>query len=280
MDLCNVAKVDDASHPASESAIQRGQAIGQVIHDLIDSYHDIAQYSETVGRVRDLAPRLSIRMKTPFNHGVDIERSKQNRRTTIQFFKTYDSAEKDLRSVIDLAVAEFGGVSEMFDITVRNAYKRPAQYCASLENRYFGRWCSQSSPEASLLSELTRSTAALDPKLAALHQNIHGLHGDMPGDLEAMSRIIDGASRGLQGDDTLDREEVGQLGLDFSRLAGSIDRWNQQSLRLGARFLQLKILMERYRCLSSPQGTGREDVSLELMRLQTSAKEAEKDGSW
>ena len=38
--------------------------------------------------------------------------------------------------------------------------------------------------------------------------------------------------------------------------------------------MQLKILMERYRCLSSPQGTGREDVSLELMRLQTSAKEA------
>jgi len=96
----------------------------------------------------------------------------------------------------------------------------------------------------------------------------------MPGDLEAMRRIIDDASRVLQSDDTLDQDEIGQLGLDFSRLAGSIDRWNQQSLRLGARFLHLKLLMERYRCLGSPQGTAREDVSLELMRLQTSAKEA------
>ena len=172
VDVCNAAHADDTSHPAGGSAavaaIQRGQAIGQAIHDLIDSYHELAQYSETVGRIRDLTPRLSTRMIKPSKDGIDILRSTQNRRIMIQFFKTYDSAKKDLCSVIDLAVTEFGGVSGMFDITVRNAYKRPSQYCASLENHVLGRWYSQSSPEASLLSELTRTTTALDPKLLAL----------------------------------------------------------------------------------------------------------------
>jgi hypothetical protein len=34
---------------------QQGQAVVQVIHDLLDSYHDVAQYSETVERIRSYA---------------------------------------------------------------------------------------------------------------------------------------------------------------------------------------------------------------------------------
>jgi hypothetical protein len=135
---------------------QQGQAVVQVIHDPLDSYHDVAQYSETVERIRDLTPHPALRKNIPFLDGFDVQATIQNRRSMGQLFKTSESARRYLHSVVELTVGECA--SDLILITVaRNAHKGSTLYFTLTENRLYqglvGRWFSHSSLEASALSD-------------------------------------------------------------------------------------------------------------------------------
>ena len=171
----------------------------------------------TIEHIHDLAPRLTCRWKDPSNSDLDVEIATQNQRIMSRLFDTHDLAKNDLHSTINITVAEFGQVSEMVPVTIGVA-------CSTST--------SQSSLKTSLLSELTRSTDVLDPKFAALRQSIRKLHGNIPGDLEGARKILRGAKKGLNGCGPLNLEEIQRLDLDFSRLAGTIDKMSHQSLRL------------------------------------------------
>jgi hypothetical protein len=279
VDFCNT---DDTPPLICESsattALQRGDAIGQVVLDLVNSYHDIAQHSEIVDRIRDLTPKLTSPFVTelgePDGFAIQISHDTGNR-----FFWNYNCVKRDLRSVIDLAVAGINEASAMIRVEVENACEGPTPRCTSskprLYQRLLGGWFSQSSEE-SLLSKLTNSTAALDLELAALYHTTHdiGVHGNFSDDINwVLRRLLRGPYWDLKDDEV---REVEQLSLEVSRLAVSIDEMNQQSLRLESRFLHLKRFMEQCGCLGLPQ-EGRRQKG---MRRKGRAWEERRESIW
>jgi hypothetical protein len=76
--------------------VRQGQEVAQVIHVLIDSYHDISRYSETVERLRDLAPNLTCLSNVPFSNDLDGEATTRYRHTLEQFLEKLDSTKRDL----------------------------------------------------------------------------------------------------------------------------------------------------------------------------------------
>lgn len=263
--------------PAVDSSalelIQQGQVAVQVIHDLIDAHHEIAKHSETIQRVRDLAPHLTLQANAPFSTELGVEKTRQDQRSMDQFLTTYDSVMGDLHSAINITVTEFGGAKGLFIDTICDACNRSSLHCTLLENRNYqltlGKWSFQSSPEASPLSELTKSTAAINPKLSALKQSIRDLQGINSVDAEELIEIVK-EGMGLQGDETLCREDVERLRLCFSHLAGAIAMADWQRLRLEHRISQLMNSVGWPRCLCpAPEDVVAVAMKLGMLRISS-----------
>jgi len=253
VDFCTARRVNTDLQPSSEfparDVCQHGEAIGQVVSDMIDSYHVVNQHSQMVERLQELAFLLDTRARP-----TEIRGEYWPHRAALvleSIGRSFRDIKRDLRSVNDLAVVEYDGVLETIHEMVREAARRRTAERVSRGNRLYqtllGRWFSQSSPGSSLLAALRKSTTALYPELAALYRSSCDLHRDLENRSEGLEALLKELPKGLES-------EIEQYSSDLSRLAASIDELDKQSLRLEIRFMNFRELMERCRCLGFSRG--------------------------